>query len=263
MGIADNEVPDEYLCELCLPRKIDVPRAQAKQRQRQSLIARVEKKRAAKLSSRDVKINPDQSPTSTAVATSPKKSRKASKKQPKPSLALTRTFVNVPASRLNIDAPPLSESTKEDRDISVDQASSVLGSSVPDLERLSSASPNLGFTTAEKGKARALLDGDPSAVADQPPAKGRKPRAPVTKKISALKPTVGALSNTPEWFAGRSKVIEGGGLGFEPVELDIESARRGMRVRPRLKARPPVWAYSRQEMCEVSPVATHAAYIDV
>lgn len=108
------------------------------------------------------------------------------------------------------------------------------------------------YTAAEKGKGRAVADDAvPDHILMPPPKSTKRLRAPVSEtKGPRKKATVGAASNTPEWFASRS--MDGATEGGDGEELDIEDARRGVRIRPRLKARPPVWAYSRQEICEVS-----------
>lgn len=109
------------------------------------------------------------------------------------------------------------------------------------------------FTAAEKGKGRTVSEDDaiPDHILMPPPKSTKRLRAPASEtKGPRKKATVGAASNTPEWFASRS--MDGAKEGVDGEELDIEDARRGVRIRPRLKARPPVWAYSRQEICEVS-----------
>lgn len=51
MGIREGDVPEEYLCELCSPRPVDVPRARQKQRQR--IILEAQKRREEEAAGRN------------------------------------------------------------------------------------------------------------------------------------------------------------------------------------------------------------------
>ncbi|KAL7411268.1 hypothetical protein BDY24DRAFT_397237 [Mrakia frigida] len=117
------------------------------------------------------------------------------------------------------------------------------------------------FTSLDKGKGR---ETDlpplplPSASTSRPvsaPTKKRKPRVYKDGASSTLgpgkKPRVGNSSNLPASFGVRIEERENGEGGEGSGSAG--GVGGGEKQRPRLRAKPPVWAYSRQEMCETLP----------